>query len=133
MPIIISNEGGENILKYSLGISTTTETLKLKLYSNNVSPTPFTVVGDFTEVTGGGYAEKLLGASNWTVTGKVASSNPQLFTFTSSIGQIYGYYLVGATSNKLIASEKFTSGPFNIANNGDSITVTATISVSWHD
>lgn len=130
MAIVITEEGGENILKYTLGVSTSTETLKMKLYSNNVIPVATSVAGDFTEVTGGGYAEKSLNASSWTISGKVASSNAQLFTFTSNVGQIYGYYLVGATSGKLIAAEKFTSGPFNIANNGDSITVTATISVS---
>lgn len=75
MAIVITEEGGENILKYTLGVSTSTETLKMKLYSNNVIPVATSVAGDFTEVTGGGYAEKSLNASSWTISGKVASSN----------------------------------------------------------
>jgi hypothetical protein len=130
MSIIISSDGAENILKYLVGASTTTETVILKLYNNDISPNSITALADFVEVSGGGYAEKILNANTWTIDGNVATSSPQLFNFTSNVGQIYGYYLVGQTSGKLIASEKFTSGPFNIANSGDSITVTATISIS---
>lgn len=130
MAIQISSDGAEIILKCVTGVSTSTETLKMKLYSNNYTPTTLSKLTDFTEVTGGGYAEKSLSASAWTVIGNAISTVPQLFTFTSNIGQVYGYYLIGATSGKLVASEKFSSGPFNIATNGDSITVTATISVA---
>lgn len=130
MAIQISSDGAEVILKALTGVSSSIETLKLKLYSNNFTPTALSVLTDFTEVTGGGYAEKSLSTSAWSMTGNAISTAPQLFTFTSNIGSVYGYYLVGATSGKLIASEKFTSGPFNVASNGDSITVTATISVS---
>ncbi len=130
MTIQISEDGSENILKYLLGVTPTTETINLKLYNNNITPGTATDLVDFTEVTGGGYASKILGTTAWTVTGSVATTSPQLFTFTSGVGQIYGYYLVGNTTGKLIASERFSSGPFNIANNGDSVTVTATISVA---
>lgn len=130
MAIKISSDGAENILKYMTGVATTTETLSLKLFSSNTTPGPLTVLGDFTEVTGGGYAAKSLSAAAWTVTGNSATSTAQLFTFTSNIGLIYGYYLVGATSGKLIASERFISGPYNIAASGDTLTVTATISIA---
>lgn len=130
MTIQISSDGAERILKYMTGVSSSTETLLLKLYSNNITPNSLTSLIEFTEVTGGGYAAKSLSASSWTVTGNSISTTPQLFTFTSGVGEVYGYYLVGQTSNKLIASERFVSGPFNVLNNGDTITVTATISVS---
>lgn len=130
MAIQISSDGSENILKYLTGVLSTTETVTLKLYNNDITPTSITALADFIEVTGGGYAEKNLSPSAWSISGNVATSNPQLFTFTSNVGQIYGYYLVGNTTGKLIASERFSSGPFNIANSGDSITVTATISVA---
>jgi hypothetical protein len=128
--IQLSTDAADTILKYLTGVTATTETLKLKLYSNNVNLSAFTDLADFTEVTGGGYAEKNLSVTDWTVSGGVITSTSLLFTFTANIGQIYGYYLVGATSAKLIAFEKFSSGPFNIATNGDTITVTATISVA---
>ena len=130
MAIKISSDGAEKILKYTTGVTTTTETLILKLFSSNTSPGPLTVLGDFTEVTGGGYAAKTLNATQWTIAGNSASTAAQLFTFTSAIGQIYGYYLVGATSGQLIASERFISGPYNIAASGDTLTVTATLSIA---
>ncbi len=130
MTIQIASYGAEVILKSLTGVSTSTETLKLKLYSNNFTPTNLSVLTDFTEVTGGGYAEKSLSSSDWTLTGNAISSVAKTFTFTSSIGNVYGYYLVGSVSGKLMAAEKFTSGPYNIVGSGDSITVTATISVT---
>ena len=130
MAIKISPDGAENILKYVAGVTAATETLVLKLFSSNTTPGPLTVLGDFTEVTGGGYAAKTLSAGQWTVSGNSASTTAQLFTFTSAIGQIYGYYLVGATSGKLIALERFISGPYNIAASGDTLTVTATLSIA---
>ena len=130
MAIQISEDGAETILKCLAGVASSTETLKLKLYSNNVTPNITTELIEFVEVTGGGYVERPLSSSAWVVSGNTISTAPQLYTFTSNVGQIYGYYLVGSTSGKLIASERFSSGPFNIANNGDSITVTATISIA---
>ncbi len=130
MAIQISNSGAERILKYMVGSLTATEDLYLKLFSNNIIPTPITELDDLIEVTGGGYQQKTLSGSSWTVTGNVATSSSQLFTFTSSIGNVYGYYLVGQTSGQLIACEKFNSGPFNITNQGDTITVTANISIA---
>ena len=130
MTIQIASYGAEVILKSLTGVSTTTETLKLKLYSNNFTPTNLSVLTDFTEVTGGGYTDKSLPSTAWTLTGNAINTTAQIFNFTSGIGNVYGYYLVGATSGKLIAAEKFTSGPYNIVGSGDSITVTATISVT---
>lgn len=130
MTIQISSTGASNALSYFVGTSTNTETLILKLYSNNVTPGPTTALADFTEVSGGGYAEKLLSASDWNVTGASATTSAQTFTFTAAVGDVYGYYLVGSTSGSLIASEKFTSGPYNVQNNGDVITVTSTISIA---
>lgn len=130
MTIQISERGSENILKYLVGFKPTTETVNLKLYSSNTTPDSLTGAGDLTEVTGGGYTPKILGTTEWTVAGSVATTSPQVFTFTAGVGQIYGYYLVGNTSGMLIASERFSSGPFNITTSGDSVTVTATISVA---
>jgi len=130
MTIQISEKGSENILKYLVGFKPTTETVTLKLYSSNTTPNSLTGAADLTEVTGGGYTSKILGNTDWTVAGSVATTSPLVFTFTAGVGQIYGYYLVGNTSGLLIASERFSSGPFNITTSGDSVTVTATISVA---
>jgi hypothetical protein len=103
----------------------------LKLYSNDVDPIVSTTVSQFTEVTGGGYAEKNLNASsNWSVAAGIATTTPQTWEFTGAAGEVYGYYLVGATSGNLLAAEKFENGPYTVAVSGDKITVSITISLA---
>jgi len=128
--IKINTDGAEQTLKYFVGQTSSTELLYLRLYSNNITPTTITTLADFVEVTGGSYTQKTLAADAWDVSGNVATSDTQIWNFTSGVGNIYGYYLVGQTSGKLYASERFTSGPFNIVNPGDQVSVTATISIA---
>ena len=103
----------------------------LKLYSNDVDPTATTTVSQLTEVTGGGYAAKTLNmSSNWSVAAGVATTTPQTWEFDAAAGDVYGYYLVGATSGSLLAAEKFDNGPYTVAVDGDKITVSITISLA---
>lgn len=53
----------------------------------------------------------------------------QTYTFTGALGNVYGYYLTEATSGQIKWSERFTSAPLNIANNGDQIKVTPIITL----
>jgi hypothetical protein len=52
----------------------------------------------------------------------------QTFTFTGALGNVYGYFLKRATGGELVLAELFSDGPYNIQNNGDTITVTPQIS-----
>lgn len=106
----------------------------LKLFSNNLTPTSATVVGDITETTGGGYAHKSLTGTSWTV-GTNASNEAeatyaaQTFTFTGTVGGtgiVYGYYYVQQSSGLLIAIERFASA-FTPTNSGDAVTFTPTL------
>lgn len=102
----------------------------LKLYSNDYTPITTSVVGNFTEVTGGGYASKTLTGNSWTVSaGGVASYAQQTWTFTGSVGNVYGYYLTNA-SGDLFWAERFTDGPYNIAASGEFIKVTPQITAA---
>jgi len=40
---------------------------------------------------------------------------------------VYGYYLTQTSSGLLVYAERFTNGPYNIADNGDVIRVTPQI------
>lgn len=51
----------------------------------------------------------------------------QTFTFTGAAGNVYGYFLKRATGGELVVAERFSDGPYNIANNGDTITITPVI------
>jgi len=97
-----------------------------------VTPTSTTALSTLSEVSGNGYAEvSLSGTSNWNITNGTATLiAPVTWTFTGAVGNVYGYYIVGGTSGSLIAAERFATGPYTVATNGDSITVSITITVA---
>lgn len=97
--------------------------LTLKLFSNNITPGLTDVAGDYTEVTGGGYASIALVSGNWGITPgtpSVALYNAfQDFNFTGAIGgsgNVYGYYIVSGST--LVQAERLAPGdiPFTPVN-----------------
>lgn len=129
MAIIITDVGKQKALEYLVGKDATTETLILKLYSNDNTPDTDDLVGLYTEVTGGGYTSKQLTIADWVITAGSASYPQQTWTFTAATGSIYGYYVVSATSNELIFAERFSGAPYTVATNGDIIKVTLNITL----
>ena len=133
MVIIIPNTAEILWLKDALN-HTAAENFDLKLFSNNITLSAATVIGDFTEVTGGGYALKSLTGSSWTVatngSGEAeATYAAQTFTFTGTIGGsgiVYGYYYIQTTSGALMGCEKLASA-FTPTVNGDAFTFTPTL------
>lgn len=126
MALTCPNQGEVIILEAALN-KTAPQDLDLCLYSNNALLTESVTEASVTAVTGGGYAPIQLTASSWTVTGgdpTTAAYAKQTFTFTGSVGNVYGYYIKQRTSGKLVWVEAFSDGPYNIANNGDKIEVT---------
>lgn len=112
-------------LSYLVGKDTTVEDLVLKLYSNDYTPDEDSLSTDFVEVTSGsGYSSQSLTGSSWIVNGKSVSYPTHTWSFTGSIGNIYGYFVSTSTSNVVLFSERFPNAPYNVANNGDSISVT---------
>lgn len=122
-------------LKFLVNNSSSVENMVLKLFTNNHTPaaSDATNASDYTEASGFGYAAVTLTGASWTFSGSgpaTAAYAQQTFTFTGALGNVYGYYMVGASSGNLYFAEKFTSGPFNIANNGDQIKITPQITAS---
>lgn len=131
MSLIIPLAGKTKILNYLLGVSTTVETLQLKLFSNNVVPDASTVASSLTSPTvANGYNTITLTPSSWTIANGSAQYPQQTWTFTGAVGNIYGYYIVTSTSNDLIAVERFTNAPYNVQSNGDVINVTIGITLT---
>lgn len=131
MALVVPNAAEKAMLENFLN-KTAPENLTLKLYTNNITPGETNVAGDFTEASGSGYAAASLNAANWTVTEGAPTEGvyPEVvFTFTGALGNVYGYFLVGATSGAIKWAERFTNGPYNIANNGDQIKVTPKITL----
>ena len=126
MAIQLTTTGINTMLSSFLG----SEGQILKLYSNDVDPEVSTTVTQFTEFTGDGYSAKTLESTNWSVAAGVATTTPQTWEFTGATGEVYGYYLVGASTGSLIAAERFSNGPYTVAVSGDKITVSITLSLS---
>lgn len=87
------------------------------LYSNDFSPGPGTVIGDFTECTFNGYSAQPLVTADWgsvSVTDHVAiSTYPTPIDFTAassgfSSQNVYGYYVTDGAGD-LLFSERFES------------------------
>ena len=131
MALLVPNQSEEIMLEAFLN-KTAPQDLVLRLYSSNTTPAESDTEATYTEVTGGGYSGSNLTAASWTVTqgNPTTAAYPEVtFTFTGSVGNVYGYYVTQVTSGFLMWAERFTSGPFNISNNGDQIKITPQITL----
>jgi hypothetical protein len=132
MAVVFTNAAELTALKNFLN-NTAPETLVLKLYSNDVTPTNADISSDYTEVSGNGYTAVTLTPENFIFTAgdPGAAAFPQVtFSFTGAAGNVHGYFVVGATSGNLMFANRFSNAPINIANNGDEIRITLTITLN---
>lgn len=126
MAILVPNEGEAQMLAIILG-KASSETLQLKLYSNDITPAETDTASTYTEVSGHGYAAQSFSPADFTIAEgapSIATPTAKTFTFTGAAGNVYGYYVVGATSGKVYWAERF-GVVFNAQNYGDHIVVTA--------
>ncbi|HWP59545.1 MAG TPA: hypothetical protein VNL14_16755 [Candidatus Acidoferrales bacterium] len=131
--LLVPNQG-EQIALEALVNKTAPQNLVLRLFKNNVTPAEGDTEANYTEADFTGYSAITLTGANWTVTtGAPSEASYAQQTFSSSANQaaqnIYGYYLTQVTSGKLVWAERFTDGPYPIANNGDQIKVTPKITL----
>ena len=122
---------GENIVLEALVNKTAPQNLVLRLYTSDTTPGESDTAGTYTEATGNGYSSITLTGASWgAASGGSIAYAQQTFTFTGALGNVYGYYMTQASSGTLVYAERFTDGPYNIANNGDQIKITPTITAS---
>jgi len=131
MALLVPNRGEQSVLELVTN-KRAVENLTLKLYVNNVTPAEGDTAASYTEMSTQGYVAKALTGASWTVTGGApsdATAALQTWTFdgTGGLTQVYGYFLVGTTSALLYWAERFSDGPYPIANNGDKINLTPKI------
>lgn len=133
MSLVVPNVG-EGIMLTNVVNKAAAENLILKLYSNNITPSESDTDSTFTEVTGYGYSAVTLIGATWNTPTEGDPSfttyPKQTFTFTGAFGNVYGYYMVQATSGDLVYAERFIGAPFDIQNNGDKIEITPKIELS---
>jgi hypothetical protein len=143
MTIKISNEGEQLLLEAMVG-KTAAGALKLKLFTNNVTPADTDTTATYTEFGAvQGYASKALATANWaaavagTGTGlatanKASIAYPQqTWTFDGTGGSVtvYGYYITDNAGTKLIGAEKFAA-PQVVTISGDTIKITPQLTLS---
>jgi hypothetical protein len=132
MTIVCPDVHGEILLlQYIVGMTVAGNPV-LHLYSNDHTPTDYTVKANLTECSAAGYVPITLLSSNWTTTqvGGVTTAvySEQTFTFSGS-AIAYGYYITD-TSDKLLWLEKFGTSAFEIPSGGGSISITSKLSLS---
>ncbi len=120
------------LLQYIVGMVNADNPV-LHLYSNDVTPSDSTVIGDLTQVAGStGYAAKTLLSANWTTvqTGGVTTAiySEQTFSFTTD-ATAYGYYITDEANN-LLWLERFSGAPFDLPDGGGTISITAKLALS---
>lgn len=122
---------GENIALEALVNKTAPQNLVLKLYSSNTTPSDTDTAGTYTEATFAGYSAITLTGASWNAAsaGSISYGSEQTFTrsSTGTTENIYGYFVVQASSGTLVYSERDGSAPFAVTNNGDAIKITPTI------
>lgn len=133
MSIVVPDQKGEILLlQYIVGMVAAGHPV-LHLFSNDVTPSDSTVIGDLTELAGAtGYAAVTLTSANWTTTqsGGVTTAvySEQTFTFTTNATS-YGYYVTNTTGT-LLWLERFSGAPFQIPDGGGTISITNKLTLS---
>ena len=100
----------------------------LRLFVNDYTPMAVTARGDLQEAPGDkGYTAVILAPAAWKITpGKPPLGEyPKIvFTFTGSMGMVYGYFVTSNSDGKLRWVERFADGPVPIRNADDQIKIT---------
>jgi hypothetical protein len=133
MALIIPNVGEQLLLQFMVGDAAPAATWSLRLFVNDFTPSPTSVIGSFTEMSTQNYSLKSLTNTNWVISGPLpealATYAEQTFTFDGSGGatNVYGYYLTDDTGGALLWAERFPSAPIVVpATFGGEIKLTPT-------
>jgi hypothetical protein len=131
MALIVPQEGELQLLQKMLKLALSTdEVYILKLYRTDVTPNSSTSRTSFTEANFTGYAARTLTRANWSA-GVINGSNaaemsygttPQSWTCGATGNTIYGYWVEGATSTKVLWAERFATS--RVLANGDVLNIT---------
>lgn len=134
MALLVPDVGEVELLKAALGVTAMGASQTLKLYTNNVTPGESDTAGSYTAASGSGYADKTLTSTSWSVATASGTTEgtyaQQTWTFTGALGNVYGYFVIRADTGVLLWAERFSDGPYNIANNGDEIRLTPKIQLA---
>lgn len=130
MPLVVPDQGELRLLDIMLKLAlSTNEDQILKLYNNNYTPAAASAPGSFTAATFTNYVPKTLLRATWsnaaTVSNKAESSygtSPLSWTCGATGDTVYGYWVEGSTSSKVLWAERFSTS--RVLANGDILNIT---------
>lgn len=123
---------GENLALEMIVNKTAPTNLTVRLYKSNTTPAEGDTAGTYTEAVFPGYSAITLTAGTWGAASAGTITYGAQLTYTCTGGgsdSIYGYYVTNA-GGTLLYSERDAGAPFAVANNGDAIKLTPTISAN---
>lgn len=123
---------GENLALEAVVGKTNATALTVRLFKSNTTPSDSDVAATYTESTFTGYSAAALTAGTWGAASAGTITYGAQLTFTcsgASAESVYGYYVTNA-GGVLLYSERDASAPFVIANSGDAVKLTPTISAN---
>lgn len=129
MALNVPSVGSHKILEAIVN-KTAPENLSLRLYINNITPADTDTAGTYTVATFPGYANITLTGASWGTAASetITYGSQQSFDCSgTSTDDVYGYYVVQATSGVLMWSERAASAPIAIRVSGDSVKITPSI------
>lgn len=117
MAIIVPDAGELELLdKMIRDALSVDEDYYLRLYKNDYTPDSSSVLGNFTQADFTDYAQKTLSrsgfnaaATNGSDEGEIAYGAEQAWTCGSTGNTVYGYYVVGETSNVVLWCQRFSA------------------------
>lgn len=128
MALLVPNIGEQRALEaWIKGMNTV-----LRLFKSNTTPAETDTAATYTEADFTGYSAPTLTGASWVVTpGAPTLAAYAQQTFSSSADQasqnVYGYYVTRSSDGELVYAERFSDGPYAVANNGDQIKITPQI------
>ncbi len=130
MALVVPDQGEIRLLDIMLKLAlSTNENYILKLFKSDTTPAAATAPGSFTEADFTGYAARTLTRTNWnsavTVSNKAESSygtSPQSWTCGTTGNTVYGYWVQGSSSAKVMWAERFSTS--RVLANGDVLNIT---------
>lgn len=137
MALKVPNEGELELLdKMMKDALTADENYYLKLYQNDKTPADADSSGSYTVATFTGYATRTLSRAGWNTAITNGSnkaetsygSTPQSWTCGATGNTIYGYWVEGASSAKVLWAERFATQ--RVLANGDVLNITPKFTLS---
>jgi len=125
--MVYTNQGKEKLQQDITNNQPLTVDYQMILYTNVITPTATTVLGDLTQPTAAGYTIQTIPGAGWVVTDGEAVAPATSFIMTEA-ETIYGYGLV--FDGVLLAAGNFTEGPFILPAAGGQVIVNFTQNLS---